>query len=66
MYDETGKIHFGMNGPDVARQLRALADRFESGDSLAQSGVVYSHGSRDDYPMTVLVLRWHQMGMPKQ
>ncbi len=52
-------VTFGMDSKKTADALRAIADRIESGEYMAQSGGVFTYARIDEYVMTCVNIKFH-------
>jgi len=53
------RFSFGMDSSSTARSLREIADKIENGEYLVQSGYVLTYAMLDEYPMSVVQLKFH-------
>jgi hypothetical protein len=54
------KFEFGMSNEAAVAALRGLADDLEAGRALIQQATLYRKFKIDDYPMSVVVLKFHE------
>lgn len=55
---EKTSYNFNIDGPKLAAELRALAEKIEKREVAVQSAIVYSRAQIDDFTMTAVVLKY--------
>lgn len=57
-------LHYGLDPPRVAAELRELAAQIEKGEIVLQTAVVYGRADSQEFTLQALVLKYVQRKQP--